>query len=482
MISLIDFWRLQRQQAGERCVVRPCHRIKAKALTDLVLGRQEKPNLMILEPPRIGKTDLGVKAFVPWAFSYVPDSEFILSSYASDLAVSNAIHVRATLSSDWYRSLISSDFGATVAMRGEQAGGHQDFFHTLEGGCVKAVGFGGGITGFGAGKLRDTFGGAIMIDDPLKAQDGRSAAARQFAINYIHQTLKSRRNRNSSPTTPMVLVMQRLHPQDPAGQLLLQERDQWKVVQIPAIDENGDSIWPARISKEELDLLKEVDPETYWAQYMQEPSQTSRAIFKTEYWKYWKDRDAIESRLTYKIITADTAFKAKDSADFSVFSLWGFMAGKGIFLLDSVRGQWDFPDLMANAKAFLAKSQLTGRTPVTDFFIEDKASGTSLVQTMKKEGLNAREWLPNDKTAMDKVGRAKQCTLPLAAGRVFLPSPALPGYKWVERFVNEHTAFTDDDSHLNDDQVDTTTMAVMIWQQRGGGIGPLPVLPIGALA
>ena len=69
MINLIDFWRIQRKQTGQQTIIRPCHMFKAKALTDLVLGKLPTPNLMILEPPRIGKTDLGVKAFVPWSWS-----------------------------------------------------------------------------------------------------------------------------------------------------------------------------------------------------------------------------------------------------------------------------------------------------------------------------------------------------------------------------------------------------------------------------
>lgn len=287
MISLIDFYRLRRRYTSQATVICPCHREIAKALTLLVLGYLPTPNLMILQPPRTAKTDLAIKSAVPWAMSYFPDSEFILTSYGSDLAKSNSVDIRSTLSSEWYRSIIASDWGATVTMSGEKAGGRQDFFHTDEGGSVKAVGVGGGITGFGAGKLRTDFGGCIIIDDPIKANDRNSETIRKECINWYHGTLESRRNRLGSPATPIILVQQRLHPKDLAGHLLQTEREKWTVLQIPALNDKGESIWPGRIGTKEMGEMEESDPETYWAQYMQNPTETASVIFKSDWWRYW---------------------------------------------------------------------------------------------------------------------------------------------------------------------------------------------------
>lgn len=471
-LKLIDFWRLQRYHQREPCVIRPFHHQIANALTKLVLGKLEEPNLIIMMPPRCGKTDLGVKAFTPWALSYFPDSEFITTSYGSDLATANSIHIRNTLAADWYQQIKRSDWGADIQMRGEGAGGRQDYFHTVQGGSVKAVGTGGGITGFGAGKLRPEFGGCIIIDDPLKAQDARSPANRLSAVSYIENTLKSRRNRTD---TPIVLIMQRLHPQDPAGYLLQTEREKWHVLQIPALDTNDQSIWEERLSTKSLLEMREANPELFWSQYMQEPSESATTIFKRAWWKYWSNIEQVERRLTLKIITADTAFKAKDSADWSVFQCWGFESIHGAYLIDQLRGRWEFPELMENAKAFWTKhsTPTRGVTPAAEFWVEDKASGISLVQTIRRDqSIPARAWEPNDKIAPDKVGRANQCTLPISAGRVYLPDPTI--HTWVNGFVNEHEAFTTDDSHLNDDQIDCETMALLNWQQRGGGRGPIP--------
>lgn len=489
-LSLIQFWKLRRAQRLEPCIIRPFHKQIAKSLTELMLGTMERPNLMILMPPRCAKTDLGVRTFIPWALSYYPDSEFITSSYGADLAIDSTVDIRKTLASEWYRSMVSSDWGAHLEMRGEQAGGRQDFFLTEEGGSVKAIGRGGGITGFGAGKLREHFGGCIIMDDMLKAQEARSAAARKEAVSYYTGTLKTRRNRNDAPKTPMVLIMQRLHPEDLAGYILREERDEWSVLQIEAHNET-ETCWPGRIGMAEMLAMKTAQPDDYWAQYMQNPKAGTSTILKREYWKYWKDITKVEKSMTLKIITADTAFKTADVNDWSVFQCWGLSSG-GMFLIDQVRKRLEFPELMKTAKEFWTKHSTRTSihvTPATEFWVEDKASGQSLVQTLRKEGISARGWSPDESmkatratvavsvmATKDKVGRANQCTMPLSAGRVFIPDPNMPEYAWVEGFIAEHESFTTDDSHLYDDQVDTFTEACLIWQSRGGGSGNIPVL------
>jgi predicted phage terminase large subunit-like protein len=364
-----------------------------------------------------------------------------------------------------------------------------DHFFTQEGGSVKAVGMGQGVIGFGAGKLRPEFGGCISIDDPIKAQDGRSKTVRERCNRDYHTSFESRRNRKDDPMTPIVVIMQRLHPGDLAGHLLATERHRWTVVQIPAIDENGESIWPERISLKELEHMREYDPETYFSQYMQQPSDAAYSIFKNSWWRFWTNISEVEKRITLKIIVADTAFKEQDSSDYSVFQCWGFESSRAAYLLDQVRGKWEFPELVNIGRDFLKKhtEPRYGITPAKYAYVEDKASGTSLVQTLRREGLKFQEWLPPhsdqrvlDKSQVlrgpDKVSRCKQCTIPIASGRILLPYPRLVGYKWVENYVQEHSAMSMDDSHLYDDQVDGTTMALLIWQQMGGGAGELPKL------
>ena len=480
-LSLIDFWKIRRHRMGLRTEVMPFHHIKAQVLTDMVMGKLPKQNLMILEPPRAGKTDLGIDTFVPWSLYYVPDGEFILSSYSATRSTASSVSIRQTLSSDWYNAMRTDVFGASVKMRGSVPDGQQDYFWTEQGGSVKAVGVGGGITGFGAGKLRPVWGGCIIIDDPIKPQEAEnSETTRKACIDWFHGTLESRRNRVGDPSTPIILIMQRLHPNDLAGHLLSTERHKWNVVQLPVHNEAEEVIWPGRYDIRELMELKESRPDIYWSQYMQSPTDAMSTILKRKWWRYWQDIREVEKRINIKIVTCDSAFEEKNSSDWSVFQCWGLENISGMVLLDQERGKWDFPDLVANAKSFWLKHSTPQaanykRTPATEFWVEKRASGSSLAQVLRRNKIPARDWLPDTtKISPDKVARAKQTAMNLSAGRFFVPDPRMPGFKWVETFLNECEAFSSDGSHVNDDQVDTFTEAALIWEARGGGRGPLP--------
>lgn len=103
-----------------------------------------------------------------------------------------------------------------------------------------ATGAGGTITGFGAGRHREGFGGCIIIDDPHKADEARSEVRRQNVIDWFQNTVESRKN---SPDTPIILIMQRLHEKDLAGWLLDGGNgEEWEHLCLPAIQEDGTAL------------------------------------------------------------------------------------------------------------------------------------------------------------------------------------------------------------------------------------------------
>ena len=180
--------------------------------------------------------------FVAWAMGQVPDAEFIHASYSGTLAVENSASVRTVMQHEAYREVFPA------AQLASDAKGH---WKTTAGGVMYAAGAGGTITGFGAGKHRDGFGGAIIIDDPHKPDEARSDVIRQGVIDWFQNTLESRKN--SPTTTPIVLIMQRLHEKDLAGWLLGGGNgEQWEHVCLPALRDDGTALWPEKHDVEAL--------------------------------------------------------------------------------------------------------------------------------------------------------------------------------------------------------------------------------------
>lgn len=241
------------------------------ALERVVIG--ECNRLIINIPPRSGKTELAVINFIAWCMGNFPDSEFIHASYSKRLATANAYAVRAIMQHELYREI----FDHAVLAGDSKA---KDEFRTDHGGIVYATGAEGSITGYGAGGMGERFKGAIVIDDPHKAGEANSATMRQNVLDWFATTMESRKN---SPDTPIILIMQRLHEEDLSGFLIDGGNgEEWELLKIPAIKENGKSFWPKQFPLEMLDRIERTNPYVFAGQYMQEPAPKDGGDFKPD--------------------------------------------------------------------------------------------------------------------------------------------------------------------------------------------------------
>lgn len=409
----------------------------------------EIKNLLINIPPRCFKTTIVSRVFPAWYMCMMPECETILTSATGTLAGDNCMAIRRLLQESWVQSLPYNK--CKIDPRKDT----QNYFRTLQNGSIYSAGLGGTITGFGAGKARDIFGGCIIIDDPLKASDARSSTMLRNNVEYYTGVLKSRRNNVKS--TPMICIMQRLAPTDLSGWLLENEGDSWYHLVLPAIDTQGNVLNPLTLSRDELDILRDTDPWTYYAQYQQAPRVVSGNIIHEDWWKYFDLQEKVlDLSQGYCFITADTAFKAKESSDESVIQLW-YGNIHGLYLVDALYGRWEFPELLSNMHILYN----TYARYVKDIYIEDKASGQSLIQTMLREGLPVQAWLPKDyDVGSDKVSRVMASVLPIYQGKVHLPM----NQEFTRALVEQSTQFNRDMTQLHDDHVDAMTMAVIVYK------------------
>src|SRR5690554_6309978 len=278
------------------------------ALERVVLGITNR--LIINMPPRSGKTELAVINFISWCMGNFPESEFIHASYSERLAAANTYAVRAIMQHEAYQSI----FPHTLLAGDSKA---KDEFRTAQGGIVYATGAEGTITGYGAGGMTPRFKGAIVIDDPHKAGEANSPTMRKNVIDWFSTTMESRK---SSPHTPIIIVMQRLHEEDLSGWLLGGGNgERWEHLNIPAVQENGDSFWPQQFPIEMLNRLRDTNSYVFSGQYMQTPAPLGGGVFKAEWIRHW----SVLPELDYRVIYADTAQKTAEQNDYSVLECWG---------------------------------------------------------------------------------------------------------------------------------------------------------------
>ncbi len=281
----------------------------------------------------------------------------------------------------------------------------------------------------------------LIIDDPIKNQEeAESEVYRQKIFDWYRTTARTR----LQPNGKIVIIQTRWHVADLAGKILEQaatdkDADQWEILNLPAIKDNQ-ALWPERYPLEALNNIRaSIGSRSFESLYQGSPTQAEGAVFRRDWWRYYKIKPVFKQI----IHSWDTAFKTKSSSDYSVLTVWGVTA-TGYYLLDVIRQRLELPDLKRTA--ILAAQ----RDKPSAIYIEDAASGQSLIQELRRE--TSLPIIPK-RVDSDKVVRAYAVTPLIEAGRVYLPESA----PWLLEFIEELSAFPNGE---HDDEVDSLTLAL----------------------
>lgn len=435
---------------GTKFVMSEHHHTICDALMDVYYGRTT--HLMINMPPRYSKTEIAVKLFVSWCYMKNPKCEFIHLSYADILALDNSDAIKTVLK--------SAEFGQLwpdLAIKTDKDS--KKSWATSAGGVFYATAAGGPITGFGAGKMTDFedgagFGGAIIIDDPLKPDDAHSEPRRTRINARWDETIKSRFN---SRKTPCIVIMQRIHADDFCGMLLNDEEYKFRLLVLPAIvDEDGPderALWPAKHSLEALKAMKKKNSYVFSGQMQQRPSPLGGGIIKGA----WFGRYTVLPKLKWRAIYVDTAQKAKKHNDYQVAEVWGLGEDGYAYLIDVLRDKFQAYELEKKMPDFWSKHKGVKNGRLRYMAVEDKSSGTELIQKIQnviKPKIPVKP-IPRGPES-NKLTRVMDIQGYIEAGYVKIPEDA----PWVHDFLTECEAFTANDTHANDDQIDPMCDAI----------------------
>lgn len=424
--------------------------------------KSEITRLNINVPPRAGKTTLATYLLV-FALTVNPKPNIIYTSFSQSLLNDVAARVRDILEHPIYKAMYPS----AMVYQDEEVNPIDDFWleylkkesnkntysskkiTTAYGGVCLFSSIGSQITGYGAGiRNGKGFTGALIIDDANKPADIRSQIMRDKVVRYFEETLLSRLNKSD---VPIINIQQRLHLEDLSG--ILQTKYNFKTLKRPLVDDNGICQLPSQYTKERIEELK-VNNYMFTSQYQQEPIILGGAVIKREWFKYYNPTD----RFNYNrlIITADTAMKVKEHNDYSVFVVGGITSDNKLHIIDMVRGKWEAPELKRVALELFEKYKYDEQTGVScsGIFVEDKASGTGLIQELQRAGTPING-LPVDK---DKLTRLESVLTYISSGQVLLPYNEMYGFN--PELLAECEAFTRDDSHSHDDIVDALVYCI----------------------
>jgi predicted phage terminase large subunit-like protein len=410
----------------------------------------ETNRLIINVPPGHGKSEFMIH-FIAWAYARYADCQFLYVSYSHELAAKHTYTIKQVMQLPQYRKL----FGVQI----KHDSSAKDNFQTTAGGCVKAFGSAGAITGMDAGLPGlDRFSGGVIMDDMHKPDEVHSDTIRENVKNNYKGTIFQRPR---GINVPMVFIGQRLHEDDlPANLINGMDGHHWKTVILKALDDAGNPLNPLVVTKEKLLIMKDKMPYEFSSQHQQDPLPAGGAIYKEEDFKLLDE----EPEILATFITADTAETDKNYNDASVFSFWGlykifeFNIDTGLYglhWLDCAELRVEPKDLEAEFIQFYAdcmrhavKPELVG--------IEKKSTGVTLSSILKHKSRLRIIDIERTRASGSKTARFLEIQPHVAAKRISLPRNG----KHTKACITHCAKITANNSHRFDDIADTLYDAV----------------------
>lgn len=416
------------------------HDAFARVLEEVEKG--EIPFLILVTPPRHGKSEQVSRRLPAWYVGRRPSESVIVSTYSDTFAEDFGSEVRAIMQSPAYKQI----FPTVRLVRGGTA---KDRLETTAGGKLFFVGRGGGLTGRG--------GHLLICDDLIKDdKEASSPAIRDQAWNWLTKVAMTRRMGRKL----VVMTFTRWHADDPIGRLTdplnphynLKLAKKIKIINLPAIAEEddplgrkpGEALWPDGPDKFDIEFLEEqqaLDPAGFAALYQGRPSAVDGDLFKRENVRYYDPQDLPAELRNY--CASDHAVGLRQKNDPTCMGAVSIDRQQNLYFRDLFwrRAPTDFVvermiDMAATWKPLIWWAEKGHISMSIGPFLRKR-------MTERETYINVREMTPSH----DKVTRAQSFAGRFAMGKVFFPRDAT----WVPRAIDELLGFP---NGLHDDFVD----------------------------
>jgi len=435
--------------------------------------------LLILEPPRHGKSEQATKHFPSWVLGRLPDTRVIITSYGFDLAQDFSRAVRDIVAGERYRNLFGSHstVDAEVELSSDSRSVRAWDLAAPNRGGVVAAGVGGGITGKGAH--------LFIIDDPFKNREEAESEPRRESIwQWWTSTAYTRLEDGAA----VVAMLTRWHGDDWAGRILKLMAtdplaDRWVMLCLPAIWEEpeipegktfdelqrekmlegvwldkedplgrkpGEALWPEKYSADELAIKRRnMGDYDFQALYQQWPFNRSGSMFKRE-WFTVVDLPPKPEDVVMRIRMWDKAGSQSGDGDYAVGVLMSWTKDELVYVEDVARLQGT-PGERDELIKSTAEIDLTRKGPRVRTMHQQDPGTAGVDSAQAANRMLAKIGMKTEFETLsgDKEVRAGPWSSALQGGGVRLVRAA-----WNAAYIDEHIAFP---KGRYDDQVDASS-------------------------
>jgi predicted phage terminase large subunit-like protein len=407
----------------------------------------EAPRLVIQAPPQHGKS-VQIVDFISWIVGLDPSTKCIYASFSERLGVRANLKMQRIITSKAYREVFPNTSISAFSAISKSVGfsRNREFIEFIDQeGSFRNTTVRGAVTG----ESLDLG----VIDDPIKGrEEANSPTIREKTWDWMMDDFFTRFSERGA----LLVILTRWHVDDPIGRLIQRDKSV-KVLSYKAIAEAdeehrkaGEALFPEHKSVEFLEKRKSLMAVSNWeALYQQNPIVAGGNLFKTDDLQLYDELPPLQWRALY----VDTAQKTKEKNDYSVIQHWGRTKDGKAYLIDQLRAKFEAPELEAAALAMWMKARaydIGKYGSLRKMAIEDKVSGTGLIQSLKRKAIPIVAIQRNK----DKYTRALDVVPYVAAGLVNVPKNAV----WLKDYVSEMAAFPEG---AHDDCVDPTMDALL---------------------
>lgn len=437
--------------------------------------RGEEPRLLLMCPPRSGKSEIGSRHFAPWVLGQHPDWEIIAASHTSSLSMSFSRYIRDLMRNPAYGAV----FPDAVLDPSSQS---TENWNLTRGGGYLAAGVGTGITGRGCSIL--------LLDDLVKdIEAADSITIRDNTWEWYLSTAYTR----LAPGGGVIGIMTWWSGDDWAGRIQeamnAGDGDKFEIVRYPAINEYGDeyvleddsiveiqpgrlvpagarmtrqqgtAIHPARYTTEAMlrikrNLIAGGQKRVWDALYQQNPVPDEGNFFNKEMFRYYGSPPARSDLYVYQ--AWDFAISEGKESDYTVGVCIGQDHYDNLYILDVRRFRsGDGGYIIDEILDFAA----TWNADVLGF--EDGQIWKAIEFQFQKRCEERRQYPSYEllKPLTDKMVRANPLKGRMQLGKVFFD-------KHAPYFTDLHKEFLHFPAGKHDDQVDAVAWTIRLTLSR----------------
>ena len=403
--------------------------------------------LMLLTAPRHGKSRHSCELFPSYWLGERDDSKVMLLTAGESLSGIFGRNVKRIIESPVWQNEYQKSLTKDSQSKME--------FSLTDGSEFYAIGKGGQVYGKGG----DLIVGDDLIKDWIEANSVKGKESNYWFYRTVAET------RLEDQTSKMLMLNTRWRKDDLPGRLIEEEGGLWRIIVIPGIAEadeiyvgqsgvwhrkKGTAIWPVRYPIAELKRRRKVMGREFTGSYQQNPTVGEGEDFKRSFWCYYKHDEMPEKKdIKLKLMSLDTAFKEEEANDYSVVLSALITMDNRVLLTDLSRDRLRFSGLKKEAEKKIKQHR------PEYVLIEDKGSGTSLIQELEDDkDISRKTVIEGIPKKWSKKDYAKAVAYIVELGRVYLPEEA----QWIFSFIDEHAEFP---NGTHDDQVDCLIQLLM---------------------